>query len=119
MQKLFAHCISHNLECDNDERRLQGIIPDMMLNCSLPPGQPASALDGCRQLVELKTCAQRNLSVEERAVKIQRDVEEHATELDARDPRSRVHAELMSYGVRGAVCRTGRWPIWRVLKGHH
>ena len=74
----------------------------MVLNCSLPPGQPANALDGCRQLdVELKTCAQRNMSVEERAVKIQRDVEQHAKELDARDPRNRVHAELMSYGSRG------------------
>ena len=100
-KNLFAHCIFHNLESDDDERRLQGIIPDMMLNCSLPPGQPANALDGCRQLVELKTCAQRNMSVEERAVKIQRDVEQHAKELDARDPRNRVHAELMSYGVRG------------------
>ena len=73
----------------------------MMLNCSLPPGQPANALDGCRQLVELKMCAQRTMSVEERAAKIQRDVEQHAKKLDARDPCSRVHAELMSCGVRG------------------
>ena len=86
---------------DDDERHLQGIIPDMMLDCSLPPGQPSNPLDGCRQLVELKTISQRNVSVEERAVKIQRDIEQHAKELDARDPRNRVHAELMSYGVGG------------------
>ena len=72
-----------------------------MLDCSLPPGQPSNSLDGCRQLVELKTVSQRNLSVEERAVKIQRDVVQHAKELDARDPRNRVHAELMSYGIGG------------------
>ncbi len=68
----------------------------MMLDCSLAPGQPSNPLDGCRQLVELKTVSQKNVPVEERAVKIQRDVEQHAKELDARDPRSRVHAELMS-----------------------
>ena len=73
----------------------------MMLNCSLPPGQPANALGGCRQLVELKKCAQRNIPVEESAVKIQRDVEQRAKELDARDPRNRALAELMSYGFRG------------------
>jgi hypothetical protein len=39
--------------------------------------------------------------VEERAVKIQRDVEQHANELAARDPRSRAHAELTSYGTGG------------------
>ena len=39
--------------------------------------------------------------MEERAVKIQREVVQHAKELDARDPRNRVHAELMSYGVGG------------------
>ena len=58
------------------------------------------------------------MSVEERVVKIQRDVEQHAKELVARDPRSRVHAELMSYGVR-VVCRTGRLQNLRVLKGLH
>ena len=41
--------------------------------------------------------------MEERAVKIQREVVQHAKELDARDPRSRVHAELMSCGVGGHV----------------
>ena len=64
----------------------------MMLDCSLPPGQPPNPLDGCRQLVELKAISQRDVPVEERAVKIQRDVEQHAKELDARDPRRRVHA---------------------------
>ena len=34
-------------------------------------------------------------------MKIQRDIEQHAKELDARDPRNRVHAELVSYGVGG------------------
>jgi hypothetical protein len=100
-KNLFAHCIYNNLVSDDDERHLQGIIPDMMLDCSLPPGQPSNSLDGCRQLVELKTISQRNVSVEERAVKIQREVVQHAKELDARDPRNRVHAELMSYGVGG------------------
>ena len=100
-KNIFAHCIHNNLVSDDDERHLQGIIPDMMLDCSLPPGQPSNPLDGCRQLVELKTISQRNVPVEERAVKIQRDVVQHAKELDARDPRNRVHAELMSYGIGG------------------
>ena len=51
--------------------------------------------------MELKTISQRNVSVEERAAKIQRGIVQHAKELDARDPRNRVHAELMSYGVGG------------------
>ena len=51
-KNLLAHCIYNNLVSDDDERHLQGIIPDMMLNCSLPPGQPSNPLDGCRQLVE-------------------------------------------------------------------
>ena len=34
-------------------------------------------------------------------MKIQWGVVQHAKELDARDPRSRVHAELMSYGIGG------------------
>ena len=44
--------------------------------------------------------AQRGVSVEERARRIQRDVEHHAKELDAMDYRSTVwvYPELMSYG---------------------
>ena len=38
------------------------------------------------------------MSVEERARRIQRDVEHHAKELDAMDDRSTVYPELMSYG---------------------
>ena len=34
-------------------------------------------------------------------VKFQREVVQHAKELDARDPRNRVYAELMSYGIGG------------------
>jgi hypothetical protein len=98
---MFAHCIHNNLVSDDDQRHIQGILPDMMLDCSLPPGQQSNPLDGCRHLVELKTISQRNVSVEERAAKIQRDIVQHAKELDARDPRNRVLAELMSYGIRG------------------
>jgi len=100
-KNVFAHCIYHNLVSDDDERHLQGIIPDMMLDCSNPPGQPSNPLDGCRQLVELKTLSQRDFPVEARAAKIQREVEQHAKELDARDPRNRVHAELKSHGIGG------------------
>jgi len=74
-KNIFAHCIYHNLVSDDDERHLQGIIPDMMLDCSNPPGQPSNPLDGCRQLVELKTLSQRDFPVEARAAKIQREVE--------------------------------------------
>ena len=83
----LAHCIHNNLVSDDDKRHLQGINPDMMLDCSLPPGQPPNPLDGCRQLVELKTISQRNAPVEERAVKIQRGVVQHA--------------KLMSHGTGG------------------
>ena len=41
------------------------------------------------------------MSVQERAERIQRDIEQHAKDLDARDPRNTVYAELMSYGIRG------------------
>ncbi len=116
-KSIFTHCIYHNLESDDDELHFQGIIPDMILDCSLAPGQPPSPLDGCRQFGELKTISQRGVSWEELAVKTQRDLEQHAKKLDARDPRSRVHAELMSCGTGGgryvalAVGRFGEFSI--------
>jgi len=100
-KNIFAHCIHHNLVSDDDERHLQGIIPDMMVDGSQPPGEPANYLDNCRHLVELKTLSQRGVLVDDRAQRIQRDVEQHAKDLDARDPRNTVYTELMSYGIRG------------------
>ncbi len=41
------------------------------------------------------------MSVEERAQRIQQDLIKHAKDLDARDPRNTVNAEMMSYGIRG------------------
>ena len=87
----------------------------MMLDCSLPPGQPPNSLDGYRHLGELKTLAQLNISVEERAERIQRDLEQNAKDLGARDPRSTVHAEMKSYGIEGryialVVGRFGEFP---------
>ena len=64
-----------------------------MLDCSLPPGPPSNPLDGHRHLGELKTLSQRNMSVEKRAERIQRDLEQNAKDLDARDPRNTVLAE--------------------------
>ncbi len=51
--------------------------------------------------VDKRALSQRNISVEKRAERIQRDLEQNAKDLDARDPRSTVHAELLSYGVGG------------------
>ena len=39
--------------------------------------------------------------VDDRAQRIQRDVEQHAKDLDVRDPRNTVYTELMSHGIRG------------------
>ena len=61
-----------------------------MLDCSLPPGQPYNSLDGYRHLGELRTLAQRNLLVAERARRIQLDLDQNAKDLDARDPRNTV-----------------------------
>ena len=72
-----------------------------MLDCSLPLGQPSNSLDGYRHLGELKALSQRNISAEERAERIQRNLEQHAKDLDARDPRSAVLAEMKSYGIEG------------------
>jgi len=99
----FAHCIHHNLVSEDDERHRQGIIPDMMIDGRYPAGQPPNALDNSLRLVELKTLAQRGVSVEERARRIQRDVEHHAKELDAMDDRNTVYPELMSYGPYAAL----------------
>ena len=51
----------------------------------------------------MKPLSQRNISVEEqeRAERIQRDLEQNAKDLDARDPRNTAHAEMMSYGIGG------------------
>ncbi len=72
-----------------------------MFDCSLPPGQPSNSLDGYRHLGELKTLVQRNVSVEERARRIQLDLDQNAKDLGTRDPRSTVRAEMQSYGIEG------------------
>ncbi len=81
----FTHCIAQNLT-DREYRQLQGIPPDMILGCSLPTGQPSNSLDGYRHLGELKALAQRKVSVEERARRIQLDLVQNAKNLGARDP---------------------------------
>ncbi len=96
----FSHCISQNLT-DRDYWNLQGVLPDLMLDCSLPPGQPSNSLDGYRHLGELKKLSQQNMSVEKRAEHIQLDLDQNAKDLDARDPRSTVHAEMKSYAIEG------------------
>jgi hypothetical protein len=53
-----------------------------MLDASLPPGLPTNKLDGIRHFLELKTLSQRDMSIAHRARHIQRDLEEHAQELD-------------------------------------
>ncbi len=100
-KKTFGHCIHQNLTSTDDERHLQGILPDLILDCSLLPVLPSNPLDGHRHLGEMKTLSQRNISVEERAQRIQRDLKRHAKDLDARDPRNTVLAEMMSYGIGG------------------
>ena len=96
----FSYCIFQNL-INHDNRYLKGILSDRVLDCSLPPGQPSNSLDGYRQLGELKTPSQRNFSVKKRVERIQRDLEQNAKDLDARDPCSTVHAEMKSYGIEG------------------
>jgi hypothetical protein len=60
-----------------------------------------NSLGGYRHLGDLKTLPQRNISVEERAERIQRDLDQNATDLGARDPCSTVHADMKSYGIEG------------------
>ena len=89
--------ILHNLISADDKRHLQGNLPDLVLDYSLPPGQPSNSLDGYRHLGELKTLSQRNKSVEKRAEHIQLDLNQNVKDLDARDPRNTVLAEMKSY----------------------
>ena len=49
--------------------------------------------------VTMARCRRSYMSVEERAERIQRDLEQNAKDLDARDPRSTVHAEMGFYGI--------------------
>ncbi len=49
----------------------------------------------------MKALAQRNISVEERARRIQLENHQSAKDLRARDPCSKVHAEMESYGIEG------------------
>ena len=72
-----------------------------MLDCSLPPGQPSNSLGGCRHLSELQKLSQRNISVEERARRIQLDLVQNAMDLGVRDSRNTVRAEIKSYGIEG------------------
>ena len=56
---------------------------------------------GYRHLGELKTLSQQKMSVGKRAEHIQRDLKQSANDMDARDPRNTVHAEIKSYGPEG------------------
>ncbi len=60
-----------------------------------------NSLDGYRPLGELKELSQRNISVEKRAERIQRGLEQNAKLLGARGPCSTAHAEMKSYGIEG------------------
>ena len=69
---------------------------------------------GYRHLGELKTLSQRKMSVGKRAEHIQRDLQQNAKDLGARDPRNTMLAEMMSYGLWGqyiamVVCRFGEF----------
>ncbi len=97
----FLHCIFQNLIPADNKQHLEGILFDIVLVCSLPPGQPSNSLDGYRHLGELKALTQRNISIEEREERIQQDLEQNAKHLDARDSRSTVHAEMKSYSLGG------------------
>jgi hypothetical protein len=96
----YDHCIHQNLTSADDERHIQGILPGMLLDCSNSPGQPFNPRGGHRHLGEMKKKT-RNMPVEERAQRTQRDLKQNAKDLDARDPRSTVHAEMMPYGIWG------------------
>jgi hypothetical protein len=77
--------------------RASSLTYNVMLDCSLlPPGQPSKSLDGYRHLGELKALSQRNISVEKRAERIQRNLEQNAKDLGARDPRNTVLAKMKS-----------------------
>ena len=93
-ESTFAHWIFQN-PIHHDNRYLQGILLDLVLDCLLPPGQPSSSLDGYQHLGELKTLSQRSVTVEERAERIQRDLEQNAKDLGARDPRNTAHAQMI------------------------
>jgi hypothetical protein len=116
--KNLSHCISQNLT-DRNYRNLQCILPDLMLDCSLPPGQPSNFLDGYRHLGELKALAQRNISVEERARRIKLDLDQNAKDLGARDPRNTracAHNENFNSSVNMAMSMfklrtTSRWAL--------
>jgi hypothetical protein len=82
---------------------------------SLPQGQPSNSFDGYRHLGELRALSQRKMSVGKRAEHIQRDLEQNAKDLGARDSRSTVLAEVISYGIEGqyismVVGRFGEFP---------
>ncbi len=62
-----------------------------------PARTPAATL----KIGELKALSQRNITVEKRARRIQLGLNQNDKDLDARAPRSTVHAEMKSYGIEG------------------
>jgi hypothetical protein len=54
-----------------------------VLDCSLPPGQPPNSLCGYWHLGKLTALSQRNISVEERAERIQLELDQNAKDLGA------------------------------------
>jgi len=117
---LFSHLIPQNL-CEENDRHLQGIIPDLMIDATrLIPFTQAESLQGVISLVDAKTLApglvysehsntKPNEAVEKRSSAVNTQYHRHAHKLDrnlhhtAPGTLGIIEQELNTYGHSGRV----------------
>ena len=104
----FNKCIDTRLLDEDGERKVQGIIPDMIIDARGSGGGPfigmCNRLVGRQTLGEHKTLASTSISVQARVERVRQQYLQHARELDRRYPGSTFEQELRTYGLDGALC---------------
>jgi hypothetical protein len=102
---IFSKSIDQSKISPEDQRVCQGIIPDVLINARHAPRQKGfhddNKLHDCVTLGELKTTSTQLESVEERARRIDPDIEKAAAKLDRKYPGSTVLEEKRKYGRGG------------------
>ena len=104
LKGIFSKCIDQSNIRPEDKRKINGILPDGSANGYGVPqiiGFHKTKLHDFETLLEFKGLSTQSESVEDRASRIDRDIEEAAADLDSRYPGSTVLEEKRKYGKDG------------------
>ena len=101
---IFSKCIDQSNLPESDQSALNGILPDSFYDGRAVPriaGFQETKLHDVASLGEFKTLSTQSESVEDRARRVDPDIEKAAAELDRKYPGSTVLEEKRKYGKDG------------------